>query len=113
MDYSLAENADRVTDPVVRTSRGGPLPLGASVAADGVNFSLYSRDASAVTLVLFRAGEHAPIAEVPLDVRFNRTGDVWHVFVHGREAGLEYGYRVDGPIGPAHHFAPTRTLLDP
>src|SRR5262249_24099895 len=26
---------------------------------------------------------------------------------------LEYGYRVDGPIGVTHHFAPGRTLLDP
>ena len=89
------------------------MPLGATLSVDGVNFSLYSRHATAVTLVLFRADEHDPIAEVPLDIRFNRTGDVWHVFVHGGPPGLEYGYRVDGPMGAAYHFTPTRTLLNP
>ena len=56
--------------------RGHPLPLGATVARGGINFAIFSRHATAVTLVLFLPGNEAEIAAFPLEPRRNRTGDV-------------------------------------
>jgi isoamylase len=92
--------------------RGTPLPLGVSMVRGGINFSLFSHHAEAVTLVLFGGGGE-PVYELPLDPRFHRTGNVWHAYVAGLDAGVEYGFRVDGPKGIGHAFDPRRVLLDP
>ncbi len=76
-------------------SRGTPLPLGATLLRGGVNFSIYSSNASAVRLVLFESGGVKPIAEFPLDPRYNRTGDIWHATIRGIASNIEYGYRLD------------------
>ncbi len=96
--------------------RGHPLPFGANRLHGGVNFAVFSRHATAVTLVLFAPGEPEPLMEFPLDPEMNRTGDVWHVFVQGLVPGFEYGYRVarEGHSpNPLHRFDPTAVLLDP
>jgi len=81
-----------------------------------VRFSVFSRHATAVTLLLFD-DPRAPAAsrEIPLDPRLNRTGDAWHVDVSGVGPGAYYLYRVDGPWQPeqGHRFDPGRLLLDP
>ncbi len=97
-------------------SRGAPLPLGATIVRDGVNFAVFSRHATIATLVLFHPGEQHPFAEIELDVRFNRTGDIWHAFVPGLDPGIRYGYRMDRkPNGhpDIHRFDPALLLLDP
>jgi isoamylase len=66
-----------------RTTRGRPFPLGVSRSPDGINFAVLSRHATAVTLVILPEADGPPLAEVPLDPRQNRTGDHWHVRVHG------------------------------
>ena len=71
-----------------------------AVRADGVNFAVFSRHAQRVHLVLFEEGHEEPFAEIPLDPSANKTGDVWHVFVHGLPPDCLYGYRVDGPFAP-------------
>src|SRR5579871_2816248 len=76
-------------------SRGRPLPLGATPFLDGINFSIFSRDANAVSLLLYRPGENHPFAEVPFDIRFNRTGEIWHAFIRGVTPGTRYGYVMD------------------
>ena len=38
---------------------GKPLPLGATVTSDGVNFSVFSRHASSVILEIFRSASDA------------------------------------------------------
>ena len=97
-----------------RTTRGRPLPLGTSRAADGVNFTVLSRHATSVTLVILPDdGGSKPIHEVELDARRNRTGDHWHALVHGLPDTFCYGWRVDGPAGQNHRFDPTRLLIDP
>ena len=68
--------------------RGHPIPFGATPSWRGVNFSVYARHATAVSLVLFAPGEETPSAEFPLDPRYNRTGDVWHAFLRDRLAHL-------------------------
>lgn len=96
-------------------SPGDPHPLGATVAADGVNFSIFSRNASAVELLLFASTDDPAPRVIPLDRRAHRTFDCWHAFVHGVGAGQLYGYRVHGPWMPelGHRFDGDKVLLDP
>jgi glycogen operon protein len=96
--------------------RGHPLPYGAAARRDGLNFSVFSKRATAVGLVLWNAGEEEPLLELPLDPRYNRTGDVWHVFVVGVDPGVEYAFRVECEPNPAPavvHSDPHRLLIDP
>jgi isoamylase len=90
--------------------RGGPHPLGATWDGEGVNFALFSENATAVELCLFDTDggeERVPIPE--------RTDQVWHAYLPGIGPGQRYGYRVDGPWDPAdgHRFNPAKLLLDP
>src|SRR5262245_20104287 len=104
------------TRTALKTSRGYCRPFGATVWADGVNFAVFSRHAQAVHLVLFEEeGHEEPFAELSLDPAENRTGDVWHVFVHQLPPRVLYGYRVHGPFAPrqGHRFTPRAVLLDP
>lgn len=91
-------------------------PLGASIYSGGVNFSLYSRSAVSVELLVFDdVDAPRPSRIITLEPRRNRTGNYWHVFVPGVQAGQPYGYRVHGPFDPAqgHRFDPAKLLLDP
>ncbi len=92
-------------------TRGSFFPLGATVTPSGVNFALFSKHATAVTLVLFdRRGRRA--AEIPLS---HSTRFVWHGHVEGLGPGQLYGFRVGGPWDSAagHRFNPRKLLLDP
>jgi glycogen operon protein len=95
---------------------GRSSPLGATVVDGGVNFSLFSRTAAGVELLLFdREGDAAPSRAVSLDPVTNRTYHYWHTFVPGVRPGQLYGYRVDGPSDPARglRFDRSKVLLDP
>jgi glycogen operon protein len=96
-------------------SRGHCLPFGASQRFGGVNFAVFSRNATSVHLVLFKEGREEPIAEIPLDPIANKTGDVWHILVHGVTPDMLYGYRVNGLFAPkaGHRFNPRTVVLDP
>ncbi|HXD87027.1 MAG TPA: glycogen debranching protein GlgX [Urbifossiella sp.] len=100
--------------PTFRTSRGRPLPLGASATADGVNFALLCRHGEAVTLVVLPPdGRGEPLATLPLDRQKNKTGDHWHIRITELPATFCYGWRVTGPKGLQHRFNTSRLLLDP
>lgn len=91
-------------------------PLGATLRDGGANFSLYSRAATGVELLLFdRVDDAKPARVVRLDPADNRTYHYWHVFVPGVQAGQLYGYRVSGPNQPSQglRFDPAKVLLDP
>jgi glycogen operon protein len=91
-------------------------PLGATVVAGGVNFSVFSRHASAVEVLLFdRADDTRPARVVSIDPCTNRTYHYWHAFLPGAQAGQLYGYRVHGPSDHAAglRFDPSKILLDP
>ena len=97
-------------------SAGDPHPLGATVQDGGVNFSLFSRNATGVELLLFhRYNAEQPAQVIKLEPHVHRTFSYWHVFVHGASDGLVYAYRVDGPWAPehGHRFNPNKVLLDP
>ena len=96
--------------------RGHPLPYGAVARREGVNFSIASHHATGVTLVILLPGEEDPVLELPLDARYNRTGDVWHVFVAGLDPGIEYGFRLERDPNPepeVHRYDPSKTVIDP
>lgn len=96
------------------TTRGRPLPIGASRAANGINFAVISRHATDVSLVILpEAGGSKPIAEFPLHPKQNRTGDHWHIRIDGLPSVFCYGWRVNGPSGSHHRFDRTRLLVDP
>ena len=88
---------------------GAPLPLGAHLRGNGVNFAIFSRHATGVRLDLFdRAEDAAPARSIILDAARNKTGDIWHVWLEGIRPGQLYGFRVAGPVR-----APRRPSLQP
>jgi len=90
--------------------------LGATVSPSGVNFSLFSRKASRVELLLFdREDQARPTHSINIDPTTNRTYHYWHVFVHNIKPGQIYAYRVDGPEHTAsdQQFDRDKVLLDP
>ncbi len=97
------------------TVRGHCRPFGATPTPEGINFAVFSRHAQQVDLVLFKEGREKPVAVIPLDPNYNRTGDVWHILVQGLPFDILYGYRVHGPWAPksGHRFDPKAILLDP
>lgn len=99
----------------LRTSRGYCCPFGPTQRNGGVNFAVFSRHAHRVNLVLFKDGQEAPLAEIPLDPTINKTGDVWHILVRGLPLDLHYAYRIWGPFVPhhGHRFNPGAVVFDP
>ena len=99
-----------------RTYPGYPLPLGVHLHDDGAQFAILSRGATAVSLLLFvDLHDTLPHQTMALDPMYNRTGDIWHIWVEGITAGQIYAYRVDGPYHPrdGDRFNKHKLLLDP
>ena len=108
---TLAEQAMEL-----ETTYGHPMPLGATVTEEGINFAVYSQNATSAVLELFSdARSSSPSHRIVLDARRNRTGDIWHVFVKDLRGGQIYGWRMDGPYRPllGHRFNANKLLLDP
>src|SRR5262245_29239946 len=95
---------------------GASAPLGATVLLSGVNFSVFSKNATAVELLLFE-NETAtePARVIPLDPASHRSYHYWHAFVPGLRAGQVYAYRAHGPFAPEQglRFDGDKVLLDP
>ncbi|HEX9015574.1 MAG TPA: alpha-amylase family glycosyl hydrolase, partial [Chloroflexota bacterium] len=92
---------------------GRPAPLGATWDGQGVNFAIYSENATAVDLCLF---ENADDERERMLLRLTEvTGHVWHGYVPGAGPGQLYGYRVHGRYDPeaGNRFNPAKLLLDP
>jgi glycogen operon protein len=105
---------DAAPHPARRPSRvreGAPFPLGATWDGLGVNFALFSANASKVELCLFdeegRETERIALPEF--------TDEIWHGYLPDARPGQIYGYRVHGPYEPdaGHRFNPNKLLLDP
>jgi glycogen operon protein len=96
-------------------TNGHSHPLGATVVDGGVNFSLFSRFATGVELLLFDRQDGPPARVVLIDPVQGRTYHYWHAFVPGVSPGQLYAYRVDGPRVPERglRFDPQKALLDP
>ena len=93
-----------------RVWTGAPYPLGATWDGAGVNFALFSENATAVDLCLFDAEDNEHRVRMA-----EQTDLVWHCYLPDLRPGQRYGYRVWGPYDPAqgHRFNPNKLLLDP
>jgi isoamylase len=107
-------------NPAFAKAPGGKPSFAAGLPAEalakaGVNFSVFSRHATGVQLLLFdRVDDARPSRVVRLDPSVNRTYYYWHVFVPNVQPGQLYGYRVEGPFEPSSgmRFDPAKLLLD-
>ena len=94
---------------------GRVLPFGAYLTDGGINFSVFSGEATGCTLVLYHHSQPEPFAEIPFPEEF-RIGNVYAMMVFGlNPETVEYGYRFDGPWKPEEglYFDRSRVLLDP
>lgn len=88
-------------------------PLGAhcvqTAQGSGVNFAIWSENASQVELCVFASGQEQRY-KMPA-----KTDGIWHGFLPGAGVGLLYGYRVHGEYDPprGRHFNASKLLLDP
>jgi glycogen operon protein len=97
----------------MRVWPGEPYPLGATWDGAGVNFALFSENATKVELCLFDVlGTRAEDRRVVVK---ENTDQVWHCYLPDALPGQLYGYRVLGPYDPknGHRFNPNKLLLDP
>ena len=95
---------------------GASAPLGATVQTDGVNFSVYAKDATRLELLLFdHENAPQPAQVITLDPAAHRTHDYWHAFVGDLQPGQVYAYRAHGPFAPHRglRFDSRKVLLDP
>lgn len=98
--------------PSSTVSAGLPFPLGATWDGMGVNFALFSGNATKVELCLFDPSGRRELERVALP---EYTDEVWHGYLPQVRPGQLYGYRVHGPYAPeaGHRFNPNKLLLDP
>ena len=99
---------------------GSPSPLGVTWVEDeaAYNFALYSKSATAVTLLLYSEIDlPTPTYEYRLDPLANKSGRIWHCRLQ-RSAIADaryYGYQVVGPNKreQGYRFDRQKVLLDP
>ncbi len=92
---------------------GRPYPLGATYDGNGVNFAIFSENATGVQLCLFH---HPDDKQEYVVIEFHEVTDyVWHAYLTGLKPGQLYGYRVSGKFKPRQgfRFNPKKLLLDP
>lgn len=93
-----------------------PLPYGAIVHDDGVQFVVFSRSATAMRVLLYdKVSDREPVEIIDFDPELNRWGDVWSIFVPGMKAGQLYHFQADGPFDPdrGYRFNAKARLIDP
>ena len=97
----------------MRTRPGSPHPLGATWDGEGVNFAVFSGEATGVELCLFDSPSATKESiRIPFTQRTNR---IWHAYLPDARPGQLYGYRVSGPYAPeqGRRFNPHKLLIDP
>ena len=97
----------------MRVWPGQPYPLGATWDGEGVNFAIFSENASGVELCLFSGPDDA-VESTRIALR-ERNDQIWHCYLPDVRPGQLYGYRVHGPYRPeeGHRFNPSCLLIDP
>jgi glycogen debranching enzyme GlgX len=93
---------------------GRSWPMGATwdKKNKGINFAVFSSNATAVQLCLFDDAGTQEIQRLPLTAK---TNHIWHGYLPHADLGQVYAYRVEGPWQPdaGHRFDSTIHLLDP
>ena len=95
-----------------RIREGLPFPLGATWDGLGVNFALFSANATKVELCLFDDSGEVELERIELP---EYTDETFHGYLPDAHPGLIYGYRVYGAYDPAngHRFNHNKLLIDP
>ena len=95
-----------------RIREGFPFPLGATWDGLGVNFAIFSANATKVELCLFDTDGETELERIELP---EYTDEIWHGYLPDAHPGQIYGYRVHGPYDPenGHRFNPNKLLIDP
>ncbi|MBZ0128101.1 MAG: glycogen debranching protein GlgX [Rhodobacteraceae bacterium] len=98
--------------PILSIQAGDHTRLGAVFDGQGVNFAVFSQNATKIELCLFSPDGQRESARFALP---DRTGAVWHGYVPGLRPGALYGFRAHGPYEPdrGHRFNPMKLLADP
>ena len=93
-------------------AEGRPYPLGATWDGLGVNFALFSANATKVELCLFERDGRRELQRIELP---EYTDEVWHGYLADARPGTIYGYRVHGPYAPREgkRFNANKLLIDP
>jgi isoamylase len=101
-----------MTLPITAVWPGTPLPRGATLDGEGVNFALFSEHAERVELCIFDASGRHELQRITLP---EQTDLVWHCYLPEARPGMLYGFRVHGPYDPArgHRFNPHKLLIEP
>ena len=77
--------------------------LGTTVMENGVNFAICCRDCKEVALKIYKTGmDEGPLYRFCLNPQFNKTGDIWHIFLNECDEGAIYLWEID-----------ERDILDP
>src|SRR5512140_3094623 len=89
---------------------GRHAPLGATFDGEGVNFAVFSENATGMDVCLF--DERGVETRVPLG---ERSAHVWHGYIPGLRAGQRYGFRAHGLYAPdtGLRFNAAKLLVDP
>ena len=104
--------AEQAEPTVSRIREGLPFPLGANWDGLGVNFALFSANATKVELCLFDSTGEVELERIELP---EYTDEIFHGYLPDAHPGLIYGYRVYGPYDPqnGHRFNHNKLLIDP
>ncbi len=107
----------RAAAGIYRTGPGSRFPPGHTPLPEGVNFCVFSREATRLELLLYAQPDSPePFQVIELSPEHNRTFFFWHVFVEGLPARTCYAWRADGPSDTQHSgraFNPRKVLVDP
>ncbi|MCF0041262.1 glycogen debranching protein GlgX [Dyadobacter fanqingshengii] len=114
MSYTIQNEVIEAPDSLELGIRpGSPYPLGSTWDGEGVNFAIFSENATKVELCLFENAE-ARAENVKIEIE-EISHNIWHVYVEGIGPGQLYGYRFHGPYEPkkGHRFNPNKLVIDP
>jgi isoamylase len=93
-----------------------PLPYGAILHDNGVQFVVFSRSATSMRVLLYdKVADREPAETIAFDRETDRWGDIWSIFVPNLKAGQLYHLQADGPFEPevGQRFDRTARLIDP
>jgi isoamylase len=96
----------------IAMQEGRPYPMGTQVRDGGVNFCVFSADATAIEVCLFDDSGTREVARHALHGPHDQT---FHGFLPDAAPGLVYGLRAHGPYAPqqGQRFNARKLLLDP
>ncbi|MGD9721330.1 MAG: glycogen debranching protein GlgX [Pirellulales bacterium] len=93
-----------------------PLPYGAILHDEGVQFVVFSRSATSMRVLLYdEVTDREPCEVIVFDRATDRWGDIWSIFVPSIGVGQLYHFQADGPYDPerGQRFDRSARLIDP